>query len=340
MDLEKSDLHRAAAEGILGPEEVDPLWTFLQQTRKTSAGGFGASSFLWYAGTGLVFVALATLSYHFVLIYTGYGLAASAALVAAVFALMAWLVRAKTDLRVLYGVLLTGIVLMVAPFVLGWQVGRLDPDTVRWPSDFLVEAGSRNPYPAAAATAAASLALLRWSRFLFLVVPLLLAVWAMAAKLLGTFTDLSGRDIALVIAGLTMAGTWAADLRSAWNIGFWMQKCATVLLLFPIIDLFADGTEAGKLAAVAICLAMIGFGVLTHRTSGVYVASLVLYGYVVHLVYDLIRSPVFASLGVVLIGLGMVVFGWWLHERSSAIGEGRWALRPPERRDSVAFGAA
>ncbi len=344
MLINKEHLAQAADKDIIPRSKIDELWSFLEAATDEPLKDSDTATFFWYAGIALSFLALLAFSQKLVETYTGLGLSAAALMCATAFAIMASIIRTKPGLQILFGVLVTGMVLMVPIFVVGLQISDLlDASSVTNKGEpYLLEPIKDNPYYPAMATIIAGSLALRFSSFLFIVVPITLAVWLIVAKFL--IGELGGawRDVALLLAVLTIVVVWIVDLRSKWNFGFWMHKCTMLLIAAPVGSFFLEADEAYKRLAVFICVLVIAICLYLRRPSGVYWGTVGIYGYVSHVVFDLLHNPVSASFVLVIIGIGMVLIGWriqnFLHRHPS---ESRFGarFRPRARTGPITFGA-
>ena len=337
--MKRSTLVRAREAGILPEDGVERLWQFLVADAEATSSSLTVPMLMWYSGTALSVSALASLSGLLVRAYPQWGLPFAALSCAFAFIALAMIVRRNSQLRLLYGILLTGAVLMVPLFFAGLAIGSVANTYATDILEAIYKQILKEPLIPAGATIVASFAALYGSRFLFLSVPLVLGVWAILARLLMDRSGLRGWEAALVLSAATLIVVWLLDVARSWpNYGFWVHKCTMALLSFPIAHELLEDSEWRKIRSVCICLLSITVCLFLRRQSGILMAATGIYAYFAYLVFDLWKDLVWGCLLIVVAGFALVLIGLKIHKPFEAFQSNMW-WRPRERRDALDFGA-
>jgi len=349
MRVDRGDLEWAAREGLIGADQIDPLWRALDRRaadRVGAEGRFDLPNVAYYLGAVLVIVAMfifMTLAWRE---FGGGSLLALAVVYGAVFVIAGHRLWARDDTRVAGGLLLTLAVFMVPLAVLGAQfmLGL-------WPAGPVPDgdaAAVRNRLMIEAAALAAGLAMIARARFTFLTVPIVAAAWAIAVDVLPFYLAPVGARFDMVqtvsiLFGLgAVAVAYWVDLRARDDFAFWGYLAGLLSFWFGFsgMTLFdGDAGELARFAVAAVGLLMIGVAVVVRRPVFVVFGSLGVLAWLFDVSYGLFEDSLLFPVALSLIGLFVLWLGLRYHKRREAIEawlqrripDGVRALIPPDR---------
>lgn len=325
MDLKRTDLQAAEAQGLIPAGQTDALWTFLQ-ARHADRPGFRTSHILYYLG-GLI--AIGAMSLFMTLGWERFG-GTGLAVIAVVYAVAA-LATADHLLRARGQPIPAGLLAALAVALVPLAVYGLQQAAGLWPEgeaarDYHRHIDGRWLLMELATLAAGAAVLWRW-RLPFSVMPVAVTLWYLTMDLAPFLAgqpdvDWELRKLVSLVTGLALIGlAFWVDLRSRHgpDFAFWLYL-AGVLAFWGGLSLMRSDSEWSKLAYCGINLAMIGVGALLSRRVFAVFGGLGVAGYLGYLAQVLFKDSLVFPFALTLVGLGVIGAGlWWQkHEQTLA----------------------
>ncbi len=345
MKISKSDLTRAATEGVITAEQAERLWTALERDPSVAASKFDIANVAYYFGALVVMSALGWLMNLGWERFGGTGIFLIATLYAILFILAGRTLWYKENLRIPGGLLFTLAVWMTPLAIYGlermtgvWPQGA--PDSFQsfniWikGSWIMMEAG----------TILAGLIALKFIRFPFLTFPIAFSLWYMSMDLTPLlvgrpdFTWHERLRVSLCFGLLVLILTYAIDRRTKDDYAFWGYLFG-LAAFWGGLSLMDSNSEWNKFLYCVINIGLIFLAVFLQRRVFVVFGACGVFGYLGHLSYSVFKDSflfplVLSFLGLVVIFLG-VQYQRHRNEIESAILNlipiGIRRLRPVER---------
>lgn len=338
--LERADLERAAAAGLLDPGRLDALWTFLAQGRvQPEEARFSFGHTLYYFG-GLL--AISAMSLFMTLGWDVLG-PWGISVLAVLYGLVAW---AAAEMLARRGFAIpAGILAALAVFLVPLATWSAQHALGLWPEVGGGVSGSRfNQYHQwidarwltleLATLAFGALALWRL-RLPFLVMPVALTLWYMSMDLsrwpVGSDPwDLDhARNVSLVfgVAMCAAGGVLDGLRRRRGGVDF-----ATWLYLFGAVAAWGaltasdSSSEAARLAYALFNGVLVLFGAVIGRRVFTILGAVGVALYLGHLAFELFRDSLLFPLALSAIGLAMVGAGLFWQKREAEIHQRLQAL--------------
>ncbi len=322
MNLTRDHLERAAERGVIAPDQVAPLWSFLADSA-ADVPSFRFGHILYYVG-GLIAIGAMTLFMNLGWErFGGFGLfAISLAYAAAALALVEFFLRRK-HLRIPAGIMgafavaLTPLAIYGLQLALGyWPGGRVYRDFHHW-IDWrwlLMEL----------ATLAVGAMLLWRYRLAFMVMPIAVTLWYMSMDLApflfgGNSVNWETRQAVSLWSGLAMIlfAFWV-DLRSRSDQDhpFWLYLFGA-LAFWGGLSMMHSTSELSQFGYLCINLAMIAVGAVLSRRVFVVLGGIGAAGYLWHLASQLFKDSLLFPFALTAIGLAVVWLGvlWQRNEQ-------------------------
>ena len=331
MSYSERDLRAAAGAGVIAPDELQRLLTYLEQQAKagpTPRATFDAAHLLWYAGALIVIGAVGLFSTVAFSQMGGRALTACALAYAAAFGFAGnhlW----RRDLRVPGG-LLIAIAVSMAPLAVygvqeefGWWGKFGKPGTVQ---DFYVWIKGSWLFMEIATIAAGSIAL-RFYRVPFIVAIISVALWFMSMDLspwifnLGHI-DWEMRRIVSIWFGLGMLVlAWIVDTTSdRRDLGFWLHLFG-LLAFWGGISATEGATELGKAIYCLMNVGLLLIAVIIVRRAYAVFGTIGITMYLGHLADVVFKNSLLFPFALSLIGVAVVAMGLAYHRKQKAIAE-------------------
>ena len=346
-------LDQAVDEGIISAQQRDQIVDLQRQTAdRFPETGIKLSlvHVLWTAGVLLGVVALAILAneiggqdpWSMMLVAVSY---------AALFALLDYVIRDRSSLRVLSSLLVLAIGFCLAlalVMIQEQQAGARWFGYPRWGEDeggrpsILVRAwySSLLPLLPIVVTGVWALRLRAFLPAWLLVFPALVVAGYEILQLGGAPTTILGFNLTtsyLLLSALVGLGfAWRLDLKSRINHGFWLNKLGLLLFGLWLGDTYYDF----EFVVMALGVLTIFASIFWRRPFGISVGAAAIGWYIIDL-FDWWDEPIVLAAVLGLIGLGLLFLGvrFKLIESrlESMLPAGLRALRPNRREDPVIF---
>ena len=323
MELKQRHLQQASEQGLLSPEQVTPLWNYLQNLPAESAS-FRATHILFYLGGLSAIAAMSlfmTLGWNafggigIFLIACGYGVAAC--LVAD---WLLWRQRQPIPAGLLAALAVTMVPLAI--YGLQAQLGY-------WEDSFHSEYRDFHRYidwrwlMMELGTLLFGAILLWRYRLPFMVMPLAVVLWYLSMDLtpfLFHDEDYSWhrREMVSMVVGLLMlALAFYVDLRTRHTLDFaWWLYLFGLMAFWGGLSMQHSDSELNKLIYCLINLGLIAIGGMIGRRVFAIFGGMGVAGYLGYLAWDLFQDSLIFPFILSLIGLGIIWLGllWQRHE--------------------------
>lgn len=321
MEINKQDLINAASKSLISAEQVDVLWSNLEE-RAGTGSNFGFVNFLYYFGALIVIAAmgwLMTLGWEN---FGGWGISSIATLYAIGFIVVGrsfWL-RSEEGRKVAGGLLITMAVCMTPLVVYGieratgfWIQGN--PGTYRDFHEWIrggwlfMELG----------TIVAGMVTLRFVRFPFLTAPIAFCLWYMSMDLtpllLGQ-NDFNWHQrlwVSVWFGLVVLLIGYMIDRRTPEDYAFWMYFFG-LLAFWGGLSMMESGNPFTKFLYCMINVGMMFVAILLQRRAFMVFGALGVSGYLGYLSYDVFKDS--ALFPFVLSGIGlMIIFAGVKYQR-------------------------
>ncbi|NCB56704.1 MAG: DUF2157 domain-containing protein [Gammaproteobacteria bacterium] len=323
MELKQRHLQQACRQGLLTPEQVTPLWNYLQNLPADSAT-FRATHILFYLG-GLIAIAAMSLfmtlgwdafgGIGILLIACGYGVAAC--LVAD---WLLWRQRQPIPAGLLAALAVTMVPLAI--YGLQAQLGYWDDATHTEYRDFHRYIDWRWLMMELGTLLFGTILLWRY-RLPFMVMPLAVVLWYLSMDLtpfLFQEEDYSWRhrqQVSMVVGLLMLGLAFYIDLRTRHTLDFaWWLYLFGLMAFWGGLSMQHSDSELSKLGYCLINLLLITVGGMIGRRVFVIFGGMGVAGYLGYLAWDLFKDSLIFPFVLSLIGLGIIWLGllWQRHE--------------------------
>jgi len=313
MKVTKEDLHRAAAQIHLSPQQADSLWAALEAHGAGSS--FNVANVAYYLGAMIVIAAMGWLMTTAWEQFGGGGILLLSLLYAALFAWAGRTLWFGENMHVPGGLLFTMAVCMTPLAIYGlermlgfWPQG--DPGTYRdyhiWVkgSWILMELG----------TIAAGLLVLRFVQFPFLTAPISFSLWYMSMDLTPIFfgkNDFSWNErlwVSLLFGMLMVAAAYFMDQRTGKDYSFWLYMFG-MFAFWGGLSLMESGSEWGKFIYCLINVGLIFLSVFLDRRVFLVLGALGVNGYLGYLAYRVFRDSILFPFVLVVLGILIIFLG-------------------------------
>ena len=313
VSIGKSDLVAAAQKGAMSPQDVDSLWSMLQQSAQAQQpkGSFDIAQLLYYAGGVLVMMAM---GWFLSLANDSFGMGAVFAmtvLYTGAFAGLGYKLRFQNGQRLAGAVLFLLAVLMVPLTVAaGLNFTHLDASLH----------GLQEPLVLELATLAAGLVALRLVKVSLLSAPVFGSLWLLTMTAAGIisgdnnvffgfgsnyFTWVSVTMGAVLLASATVVDShFDRDEDYSW----WAYLFGVAAFWIPL-SLLDSGSELGRFAYFVINVAMMFTSVILARKVFLLAGSIGAIFYVGHLLWSLFSNSIFFPFALILAGIGVIFLG-------------------------------
>lgn len=322
MDFKKQHLEQASQQGLLKPEQIEPLWTFLQNQPVESAQ-FRATHILFYLG-GLI--AMAAMSLFMTLGWQSFG-GIGMFLIACAYGLLAclladWLLWRKYQ-PIPAGLLAALAVTMVPLAIYGLQyhLGYWGERHTAY-RDFhryidwrwlMMELGTL-----------LFGAILLWRYKLpFMVMPLAVVLWYLSMDLtpfLFHDEDISWhlrRQVSMVVGALMLLLAFGVDIRTRHSLDYaWWLYLFGLMAFWGGLSMQSSDSEWSKFGYCLINLGLIALGGMLGRRMFAVFGGMGVAGYLGYLAWDLFKDSILFPFVLSFIGLAMIWLGlrWQKHE--------------------------
>ena len=331
MDLKRTDLQAAEAQGLIPAGQADALWTFLQ-ARHADRPGFRTSHVLYYLG-GLI--AIGAMSLFMTLgweQFGGLGLLVIALAYASVGIVLLHYFLYRKDLPIPAGIMATFVVVLTPLAIYGIQV-----ELGYWSDEYAYRAFHTHVdwswlFLELGTLAVAAIMLWRY-RMPFSVMPVAVVLWYMSMDLApmlwgtidGTSDDRQWQDywdfrtwVSLWFGLAMLLFALLVDLRSRQareDYAFWLYLFG-VLTFWGGLSLMDSDSEVSRLIYCCINLLLIGIGATLGRRVFVVLGGLGVAGYLGHLAHDVFEDSLLFPFVLTAIGLAVILLGvlWQRHE--------------------------
>jgi hypothetical protein len=315
MDLQRKHLEEAQREGLLHQDQIDPLWTFLNQ-QPDEVARFRGSHILFYLG-GLL--AIGAMSLFMTLGWQSFG-GMGIFIIALIYGIGAcavsdWMLWHKRQ-PVPAGLLATLAVTMVPLAIYGLQdyLGMWDSGLTY--HDFHAYIDSRWMIMELGTLVGGLLLFWRY-RLPFMMMPIAVTLWYMSMDLTPyLFHDMDydwvqRQRVSIVVGLLMLIGAFILDLRTRHIRDYaWWIYLFGLMAFWGGLSLQHSGNEWAKFGYCLINLALITFGGMIGRRVFAVFGGLGVSGYLGYLSWDLFQDSllfpfVLTLIGFALIGAGM-----------------------------------
>jgi hypothetical protein len=338
VKISRTDLEAAARDGIIGGDQVAPLWDALTRRRGAVEGvetRFDVPNVAYYLGAVLVIVAMMlfmTLAWRE---YGGGSLLVLAMVYGLCFVIAGFHFWRREDTRIAGGLLLTLAVFMVPLAVLGAQVMA-----GLWPPDVRQSAPgpTLNRLVIETATVLAGLAMVAIVRFSFLAVPIVAAAWLMAVDIVPYLLGPPGgrapieRYVVMLFGLAAIAVSWVLDHRTREDYSFWGYLGGLLSFWFGFAGLTLFDPNAGELVKflfALVGLVSIAASILVARPIFVVFGSLAVLAWLFEVAHGLFENSLLFPIVLSLIGIAVLWLGVRYHRNRERI-EAWFAARVPE----------
>jgi hypothetical protein len=318
MEIQRSDLDRAAANGVITAEQAEALWAALERGQGPAAPPrFDLIHLAYYFGALIVIGAMGWFMSVGWERFGGGGIQVIASAYALVF-LLAGRRLWQDGLTTPGGLLVTMAVAMTPLAVYGFErwVGW-------WPAD---DPGTYSGFhqwvkggwlAMEVATVAAGLLALRFYRFPFLTAAIALPLWYMsmdlAPVLLGARLSWNGRAwISVVSGGVILVAAIKVDRRTREDFAFWLYLFG-LLALWGGLSAMESGSELRKAGYLLINLGLMAASVLLARRAFLVFGALGVTGYLGHLSYAVFRDSLLFPFVLSFIGIAIIALAVRYH---------------------------
>ena len=339
MHLDRHLLKQAEQQGLLQPEQIEPLWQFLQQAT-ADRPGFRASHLLYYFG-GLLAIGAMTLFMTLGWEQFGGGGLIVICLIYAVAGLAVTEHLLGRQLPIPAGICAT-FVLTLAPLLVygvqqlcGQWSGELEYRDYhryidwRW---LMMEL----------ATLAAGAVLLWRYRLPFLVMPIAVTLWYMSMDLTPFLFGDEDYDWLLrkwvsVYCGLLimLLGFWV-DIRTRHtrDYAFWLYLFGLAAFWGGLSSMSSD-SEWNKFIYLCINLGLLLLGAILSRRAFVVFAAFGICAYLGHLAYDVFEDSLMFPFVLTLLGFAIIGAGLWWQRHEEQLTRRLRALLPQALRELI-----
>ncbi len=311
MKITKSLLEKAAREGLLRQEQVEPLWTFFEKSSAFKTG------MIWgFLGGSLALAALSILLYDHWEKIPGYGVALIGIIFMFVFYRAGSKIEQESQKR-FAGILYTLSVGSVALLVYGIQeqLGMFHSNSIhgnfhriidgQW---MFIEIGIMMY----------GFWLFKKKQVSFLLLPVAVAAWYFCMDLSEalTYTEDTRRILTTLLGALYLAIALWFDYQTAGSkdtgedYPFWLYVCGGMALSGGMIYLLIiDGTLGQKWVFTVLNLLLLSIGILIRRTT-LLVYTAIGFGYLLtNLAYKTFAGEPAFPFTVLIIGVGLIFLG-------------------------------
>lgn len=330
LDIDRHVLQRATDAGVIGQDQGQALWQFIEQDRAASAGSntplvrFDITHLLWYTGALIVIGSMGLFSTLAFSTWGGDALAVTALVYALVFVVLGNLLW-RRDLKVPGGLAIAVAVTMAPLFVYGVQASfgwwtHAEPagyrDFYRW-----IKASW---LPMEIATVAAGLIALKFYRFPFLVAPIAFALWFMSMDLVPwifgeQWDSWDQRRIVSLWFGLAMLIiAWWADLRARTDVAFWLHLFG-LMAFWGGLSLSDSDSELAKAVYCLINVVLLAAAIFLQRRAYAVFGAIGVTFYLQHLANHVFRDSLLYPFALSLIGLLILGAGLLYYRQQTAI---------------------
>ena len=313
VSITRDDLDWASSQGLLPADQVSKLWQALV-ARTSTESSFNLVNLAYYAGAGIVLIAMAIFMALLTVKYQAPALVATSAAYGAAFIALGSLLYFKKNLRVPGGLMFTLAVSMTPVLLFGImslnQVPNLSSST-----ELVLET----------ATVAAAVVALVFVRFPFLTMPLFAALWFMSMTVTGMVGNHGswfwGNDqlIVSMIFGAAMTATsFAVDRRTNEDYSFWgyLFGVSSFWLSYTFLD---KGGNLGMFAYFAVNVGLMLASVLIQRSIFLGLGALGSTGYLMYLSYDAFKDSMWFPVALSAVGVGVILMGVLYHKNKDRV---------------------
>jgi hypothetical protein len=316
MKISKSDLARAATEGVITAEQADRLWATLERDPNLTHAKFDVANVAYYFGALVVMSALGWLMNLGWERFGSIGIFLLATLYALLFTLAGRTLWYKENLTIPGGLLFTLAVWMTPLAIYG-----LERMTGVWPQDAPENFQSYHIWIKGSwivmevGTVLAGLITLKFIRFPFLTFPIAFSLWYMSMDLTPLLVGKQAFSwherlwVSLCFGLLVLLVTYAVDRRTKDDYAFWGYLFG-LAAFWGGLSLMDSNSEWNKFLYCLINIGLIFLAVFLQRRVFVVFGACGVFGYLGHLSYSVFKDSflfplVLSFLGLVVIFLGV-----------------------------------
>jgi hypothetical protein len=338
ISIGKSDLVTAAQNGAMASQDVESLWAQLLETSSESQPkGFDMAQLLYYAGGGLVAMAMGWFIY---LAHDSFGAGAACGMAiayCAIFAALGHKLRFKNDQRIAGAVLYLLAVLMV-PYAVSTALTAALP------------AGSMSVLQTAMilelSTLAAGFAALRLVKVSLLSAPVFGSLWLLtmtgAAMFVGDSSNFFafGSDyfssVSMTMGAALLASAIVVDSKFGRSEDYsWWGYLFGVAAFWIPLSMLDNGSEIGRFAYFGVNVAMMIASVVLARKVFLVAGSLGAIYYVGHLLWSLFSNSIFFPFAMIAGGIGIIYLGVQYRRNKNEIENLIYSMVPQALRDRL-----
>jgi len=349
MNITRNDLQAAVQNGVLQPEQIDPLLTFLAHhhagQKSIDTPRFSGTHILYYLG-GLLAIGAATLFATLAVEAQGMPALLALALAYTLFAFSAavWLEKpglaVPTSILATLGIALTPLTVYASQHLLGFWV---DSGTAQHYRDYHAWIDWRWLIMELATLLVGVVALMRF-RYPFLLMPVAWTLWYLGMDVIPALMQSSNggdwfsgaawelrKTISVVFGLVVLLVAFFVDLRSrhSKDFAFWLYLSG-LLTFSGGLSMMGSGALSGKLVFLALHFGMVFIGaVLARRTFAVFggIGILMVLG---DLSWSLFKDS-FAFVAVLtLLGFALIALGIWWSKNETRISTKLRAVLPKD----------
>lgn len=344
MQISRADLEWAVSRGVIGLEQVEPLWRALEE-RRTPRQSFDLPHVAYYLGALIVISAMGWFMNDAWQRIGDGGLLVIAVAYGVIFAGAGWTLWNRPGLRVPGGLLVT-----VAVCLVPLAVYALERLTGFWPQGFPGQYGQYHVLVKGSwilmelATIAAGVVALAFVRFPFLTAPLAVSLWYMSMDLTPLWfgrTEYTWSErlwVSLLFGLIMLVVAYLIDRRTREDFAFWGYLFG-LAAFWGGLSLMKSQSELSRALYCAINVGLILLSVLLERRAFIVFGALGVSGYIGYLAYRVFRDSLLFPLVLTMIGIGVIFLGIQYQRHRLAIErtiqgylpEGARRLLPPSR---------
>lgn len=322
MSITRKELDAAAQQGLLTPEQIEPLLAFLNRASAVQPR-FTGTHVVYYLG-GLIAMAALSLFLHIGWnSFGGWGLAT----LALVYALAGWKLTDywlhRRQLRIPAGVSAAFTVSVIPLLVYGVQAELIGWQGLPPTLNYLGSSADTQWLPAQLGAMLCALVLFRAYKLPFIMMPMTVACWIFALNVSAAGSEIPWlphitQETASMIAGIVMVliAVWLDRTTAHNDCAFWWYVVG-VLAFWLGLTWQDHATEWARFGYLCVNLMLLFAGALLGRRIFVVCAGLGVAGYLGYLSYEVFENSIAFPIALTFIGLGIMYCGvlWQRYEQ-------------------------
>jgi hypothetical protein len=322
MKLDLSDLEKAAAKGLITPEQAQPLWHWLSAQKPTS-GSFNAAGVGSYAGALLIIGAMSWWLVEGWSLLTGPQVFMVGIAYTSVFLGLGVWMNKRPHLHLPASLSIT-VAVCVTPLITYGLQHWLGFWEINFPGYFfggpLLNRDGRLTLELTAIIS--GLIALWYFRFSLLTVPIFIASWVFAMDVATHLMNAPtvpwtvAQQMSLYYGAALLALTFTADRLKKPNWIFWGYLIG-LMAFWGGLTSHSGGTEFTKFIYLLTNLGLIGLSVYLRRKTFVLFGAMGVFIYVGHLAYRVFDQALLFPFILSAIGLTLLLGGVYLHHKQT-----------------------